>query len=98
MAILFLWLLVLSIGYHFVMIIPFWVFFFYSWKRSQHSGALVLLSKIALKCCCCPRLRLSSFYLAGREGLKSPEECRGEQAVSGVGSLRAERMWRILHL
>lgn len=71
---------------------------FYSWKRSQHSGALELLSKIALKCCCRPGLRLLGFYLAGRGGLTSRKACRGGQAASGVGSLCVERMWRILHL
>lgn len=59
---------------------------------------LELLSKIALKCYCCPRLRLSSFYSARREGLASWEGWRGEQAASGGGSLCVERMWRILHL
>lgn len=60
--------------------------------------SLELLSKIALKCYCCPRLRLSSFSSAGRGGLESREGWRGEQAASGVGSLCMERMSCILHL
>lgn len=73
MAILFLWLLVLSIGYHFVMIIPVWVCFFL-FREKEPTFRFLELSKIALKCYCCRRLRLSSFYSAGRGGPKNRED------------------------
>lgn len=51
--------------------IPFWVFFFFIHGKGANIRCLALLSKIALKYYCRPRLRLSSFYSAGRGGLKS---------------------------
>lgn len=52
---------------------------FYSWKRSQHSGALELLSKIALNRCCRPGLRLLGFFSWERR----PDQPGGVQRGAG---------------
>lgn len=97
MAISFLWLLVLSIGYHFVVRIPFGGLLIHG-KGASIPVLRAVVFKIALKRDCSPRLRLSSFYSAGRGGLEGREQWRGEQAAAGAGSWCVQRMWRILHL
>lgn len=82
MAILFLWFLVLSIEYHFVMIIPFWGLFIHG-KGASVPVLRAVVFKIAWKCYSSPGLRLSSLYWAGRGGLKSLEEWRGGQLLCG---------------
>lgn len=71
------------------MIILFWGLFIHG--KGAVFWCLNRCFKIALKCNCFPRLRLSSFYAAGRGGLKSQEEWTGRQLVCG-------EEWRILYL
>lgn len=70
MAILFLRFWVLSIGYHFVMIIPFGGLFIRR-KGANIPVRRVVVFKTVLKRYCFPKTGLSSFYSAGRRGLKS---------------------------
>lgn len=82
MAILFLCLLLLSIEYHFVMIIPLWGLFIHG-KGASVPVPRAVVFKIALKCYSSPRLRLSSSSSAGRGGPRSQEDWRGGQLVCG---------------
>lgn len=80
MAILFLWFLVLSIGYDFVMIIPFGGLFIHG-KGANIPVLRAVVFTVVLKCYCFPKTGLSSFYSAGRGGLKGLGGAVGGQPV-----------------